>query len=93
MLERCGDIRSQLLTIRQVVRVAEDHNIGVKVLKCMLGMGRRQSQGLRNFLVDDDIDTHATLGCRLQHSIQTVLLILGRGPSQIKLGGEPPCGK
>jgi hypothetical protein len=93
VLQRCSDIRCQLLAIRQMIGVAEDCNIRVEVFKSMLGVGGGQSQGLRNFLVDNDVDTHATLGRRLQHSIQTVLLILGWGPSQVQLRGEPPYGK
>lgn len=40
--------------------------------------GRIQGQGGLNFLIDNDMDLDAALGCSLEHVVDTVLLILRR---------------
>lgn len=63
--------------------MAKHSNVWMKILERMLCMRGGQSQGLSDLLVNDNIDAHAALGGGLQHSVQTVLLILRWRSSQI----------
>ena len=54
-------------------------------------MAARTCQGLRYFFVNNDADFDASFGGRLQHPIQSVLLIPGRWPAQVQFRRQPPC--
>ena len=84
------DIGDQLLTIRQMVGMAEDRDVRVKIFQGMLGVGRGQCQCLGHFFVHDDIHAHAANGCVFQHAIQSVFLILSRRSSQVEFRRQPP---
>ena len=109
VLKRTCDRGCQLLPVWQVIRMAENSNIGMQIFQMMFSVGRRDyqvmvswelphgwdrertSQGLRHFLVNNHVDTHTSLGSGLEHSIESILLILGWRSSEIQLGGQPPC--
>lgn len=43
-----------------------------------------------DFFVDDDVDFDAALGCCFEHVVYSVFLVLGRRPSEVELGTQPP---
>lgn len=76
-----------------MVRVSEDFDVAVGrviVLKPVLGMIRRESQGLSNFLVHDNVDLDTTLGSGEEHLVKPVLFVLRWWSAQIELRGKPP---
>lgn len=73
-----------------MIGVSKDCNIRMQILQGVLCVRGGERQGLSDFLVYNDIDANTALGCSLQHPVQSVLFILGRGSSQVKLWGKPP---
>lgn len=66
MLQCVRNISCNFLGIGQVIWVAEDSDVRVEVLQRMLSVSRRQSQCLSDFLVNNDVDSHATLSSGLE---------------------------
>jgi hypothetical protein len=55
-----------------------------------LGVRGAHGHGLRNLLVDDDIDFDALLGLAFQDSVETPLGVRSRRAAKIQLRSEPP---
>lgn len=51
------------------------------------------SQSLGNLLIHNDIDADSTLCRSLEHTVQSILLILRRRPAQVQLRGKPPYAR
>ena len=73
-----------------VVGMAHASNIVVQVLERVLGVARAHGHGLRDLLVDDDIDFDTLLGLAPQNTVKTPLLVVCRGATEVQLRCEPP---
>lgn len=55
-----------------------------------LARRRLTSQSLRDLLVHDNFDVHASFGGGLQHVVKAVFFIAGWWPSEVQLRTKPP---
>lgn len=55
-----------------------------------LGMTTAIGRGLRDLLVDDDIDANTLFGLALQKPVKTPLRVRGGRTTEVQFGTEPP---
>lgn len=64
--------------------------LGAKRIERMLRVARVASQSRLDFFIDANIDLDTSLGLPLENLVQTIFLLVIRGPSQKQFRGEPP---
>lgn len=73
-----------------MVRVPHAADVLMQLFQCVLRMLAAEGHGCCYFLVDHHKHSNASLGSPLEDSIETVLLICSRRPTEVKLWAEPP---
>ena len=66
-----------------VVGVTHDGDVWVKCLKGLLRVVGTHGHGLRDLLVDDNVNLDTLLGFALQNSVDTPFRVLGRRSAQV----------
>lgn len=92
----CQTVNNHLLLGNKIVDIfafiprssLQDVSNGIAII--ILRMIALTRQGLGNLLVHNHADLHTALGCRLEHIVETVLLIARRRAAQVELGTQPP---
>lgn len=73
-----------------VVGMAHTGNVRVQVFERMLGVAGAHRHGLRDLLVDNDIDLDTLFGLAFQDTVQAPLFVVSRRTTEVQLRREPP---